>query len=200
MSEQLYTLESACTHEVTIKKSRFLAQAAPVSTLEAALDFVRETEHPDANHDCWAYRIGTEYRFNDDGEPSGSAGKPILAAIDGQDMEGVAVVVTRWFGGVKLGIGGLMRAYGGTAAECLRRAASVPIIPSTALVLECAYSHWPVIRPDLEAMQADIRHEAFGAHGVTVELSLPDEHVEGFEQLAANVTRGQGRVHEADQL
>src|SRR3546814_18000784 len=77
---------------------------------------------PDATHNCWAWRIGDDYRSNDDGEPAGTAGRPILAAIDGQGMDRVVVVVTRWFGGIKLGAGGLVRAYGGTAAECLRRA------------------------------------------------------------------------------
>ena len=77
---------------------------------------------PTATHNCWAYRIGSEYRFSDDGEPAGTAGRPILAAIDGQGCDQVVVVVTRWYGGIKLGAGGLVRAYGGCAAECLRAA------------------------------------------------------------------------------
>ncbi|MFC6616804.1 IMPACT family protein [Deinococcus radiophilus] len=79
-------------------------------------------KYPDATHHCWAYRIGELYRFNDDGEPGGTAGAPILRAIEGQGVQHVMVIVVRYYGGVKLGTGGLVRAYGGAAAECLRTA------------------------------------------------------------------------------
>src|SRR5690242_3615728 len=114
MTDPLATLAAPCSHAVEIKKSRFLAQAAPASSAEAAMAFVDSLRDNGGGHHCWAYRIGQAYRFNDDGEPSSSAGKPILAAIDGQGFDRVVVVVTRWFGGVKLGVGGLIRAYGGT--------------------------------------------------------------------------------------
>jgi hypothetical protein len=89
----------------------------------------------DATHNCWAWRIGGDYRSSDDGEPAGTAGRPILAAIDGQGFDRVMVVVTRWFGGIKLGAGGLVRAYGGAAAECLRTAPRVPLVGMRTLVL-----------------------------------------------------------------
>ena len=82
--------------------------------------FFAANSDPEATHNCWAYKIGQEYRFNDDGEPGGTAGRPILQAIEGQGMDRVAVLVVRWFGGVKLGAGGLVRAYGGCAANCGR--------------------------------------------------------------------------------
>ena len=113
-----HTLAGPCQHLEEIKKSRFLAQAAPVDTPEQALAFVRQVGDPAATHNCWAYRIGQDYRFNDDGEPGGTAGRPILQAIEGQGIDRAVVVVTRWYGGIKLGAGGLVRAYGGTAAEC----------------------------------------------------------------------------------
>src|SRR3546814_1073968 len=94
------------------------------------MDFVAEHAVAGANHNCWACRIGQTYRFSDDGEPGGTAGKPILQAIDGHDLDGIAVVVTRWFGGILLGSGGLVRAYGGTAALCLQGAAKVRIVPA----------------------------------------------------------------------
>ncbi|HET6587372.1 MAG TPA: YigZ family protein, partial [Oleiagrimonas sp.] len=181
-------------HQVDIRKSRFLAQAAPVASADEALDFVRKVGDPGANHDCWAYRIGQDYRFNDDGEPSGSAGKPILAAIDGQNLDGVVAVVTRWFGGIKLGVGGLIRAYGGTAAECLRQGQRIPVIPTTQLTLACGYADLPLIKSRMEPMQAAIHHEDFGAHGVTVQLALPDEHVDALSRLVADVTHGQGKL------
>lgn len=198
MSEPLHTLTGHCTHEVEIKKSRFLAQAAPVETPEAALAFLDTVRHADANHDCWAYRIGQAYRFNDDGEPSGSAGKPILAAIDGQHLDGVVAVVTRWFGGIKLGIGGLIRAYGGTAAECMRLADTVPIIAKTCLTLTCGYAEWPLIKARIQPMHAEVIDEHFGAQGVCINLSLPDEHVSALHQLVADATHGQGRATPLD--
>lgn len=194
MSDPSHTLASPCTHQVDIRKSRFLAWAAPVSGTNEALAFIEKVSVADANHNCWAWRIGQNYRFNDDGEPSGSAGKPILAAIDGQDLDGVVAVVTRWFGGIKLGVGGLIRAYGGTAAECMRLGERIAVIPTTDLMLTCGYADLPLIKARLQTMQADIRHEDFDAHGVRVLLSLPDEHVGTLQQLVADVTRGQGQL------
>lgn len=198
MPDTRYTLAGPCTHEVEIRKSRFLAHAAPVSTVEEALAFVREVGDASANHDCWAYRIGQSYRFNDDGEPSGSAGKPILAAIDGQELDGVVVVVTRWFGGIKLGVGGLIRAYRGTAAECMRRGERVPVIPTTRVVLECGYADLAPIKSHMESLQAESRHEEFGAHGVRMQLSVPDAHIDRLRRLVGDVTHGQGRLREED--
>lgn len=194
MPDTRYTLASPCTHEVEIRKSRFLAHAAPVSTVEEAMAFVREVGDASANHDCWAYRIGQLYRFNDDGEPSGSAGKPILAAIDGQDLDGVVAVVTRWFGGIKLGIGGLIRAYRGTAAECMRRGERVPVIPTTRLVLECGYPDLAPIKSHMETLRAEICHEDFGAHGVRMRLAVPDEHIDTLRRLVGDVTHGRGSL------
>lgn len=196
MSDFPYTLAAPCSHQVEIRKSRFLAQAAPVSGVEEALDFVRGVGVADANHNCWAWRIGQDYRFNDDGEPSGSAGKPILAAIDGQGLDGVVAVVTRWFGGIKLGVGGLVRAYGGTAAECMRRGERIAVIPTTRLTLDCGYADLPVLKSRLASMQVDVRDEDFGAHGVRLQLDVPDRHIDALAQLVADVTRGQGRLVE----
>ena len=124
----LDTLVVSASHTIEVKHSRFLAQAAPVVSAEAALAFVAAVSQADATHNCWAYRIGATYRSSDDGEPAGTAGRPILAAIDGQGMDQVVAVVTRWYGGIKLGAGGLVRAYGGAAAECLRRGERRPLL------------------------------------------------------------------------
>ena len=113
------TLPAPVSLAIEVKHSRFLARAAPADSTHAAQAFVGSVSDPDATHNCWAWRIGGDYRSSDDGEPAGTAGRPILAAIDGQGFDRVVVVVTRWFGGIKLGAGGLVRAYGGSAAECL---------------------------------------------------------------------------------
>src|SRR5690606_17901278 len=148
-----YTLTGTARHEELIKKSRFLALAAPVSSAQEAMAFFAEHQVPDATHNCWAYRIGQEYRFNDDGEPGGTAGRPILQAIEGQDCDRVAVLVIRWFGGIKLGSGGLVRAYGGVAAQCLRLADKQELIPMAALRCRCSFA-------DLALVQS--RFDSFG--------------------------------------
>src|SRR5690554_6025901 len=124
----LYTLKEDAVWEETVRKSRFLALANTVQSPEQALAFIEEHSVPDATHNCWAYQIGDEYRFSDDGEPGGTAGRPILQAIQGQQCDQVAVLVVRWFGGIKLGTGGLIRAYGGCAAQCLRLAVKLELV------------------------------------------------------------------------
>lgn len=192
MSETLSTLAQPCRHQEEIRKSRFLALAAPVTSTDQALAFVREAGDPTATHNCWAYRIGQDYRFNDDGEPGGTAGRPILQAVDGQQMDRVVVVVTRWFGGIKLGAGGLVRAYGGTAAECLRRAERVPIIPMATLALSCGFADLALLKARLHELDASIAGESFTARGADLQLTLPVTRVDEAVSRIADLTRGEG--------
>jgi uncharacterized YigZ family protein len=190
MSGVLFTLAQPCRHQEEIKKSRFLALAAPVTSPEQALAFVRDVSEPIATHNCWAYHIGQDYRFNDDGEPGGTAGRPILQAIEGQEMDRVAVVVTRWYGGIKLGAGGLVRAYGGTAAECLRRAERVPIVAMTRLDVHCDFAELALLKARLKELQAEIEQEVFGADGVDLRLRLPDSLVAEAQLRVSDISRG----------
>jgi putative IMPACT (imprinted ancient) family translation regulator len=134
------TLSGPQRHELIVQKSRFLALAAPIASAEAALAVLAECRQTPATHHCWAYRLGDQYRSSDDGEPGGTAGRPILAAIDGAGLDRVVVVVTRWYGGIKLGAGGLVRAYGGVTAECLRLAARMPIVECRRWVLRLGHA------------------------------------------------------------
>ncbi|GAA0888870.1 IMPACT family protein [Rhodanobacter soli] len=192
------TLAQPCRHQEEIKKSRFLAQAAPVESTEQALAFVRDVGDPTATHNCWAYRLGQDYRFNDDGEPGGTAGRPILQAIEGQQMDRIAVVVTRWFGGIKLGAGGLVRAYGGTAAECLRRAERVPIVAMARLGLRCDFAELALLKARLKDLQAEVEHEAFGADGVELQLRLPDSRVAEACLRISDISRGRSEARRLD--
>ncbi len=198
MSETLSTLAQPCRYQQEVKKSRFLAQAAPVESAEQALAFLREVGDPTATHNCWAYRIGQDYRFNDDGEPGGTAGRPILQAIEGQQMDRVAVVVTRWFGGIKLGAGGLVRAYGGTAAECLRRAERVPIVAMARLGLRCDFAALALLKARLRDLHAMIESEQFDADGATLRLQLPENGVDELTLLVRDLTRGRSEAHRID--
>lgn len=187
-----YQLSGFHQYEEDIKKSRFLALAGPVHTAADALAFVQQHSVPEATHNCWAYKIGDEYRFNDDGEPGGTAGRPMLQAIEGQDCDRVVVLVIRWYGGVKLGTGGLIRAYGGVAASCLRLADKSPIVPLQTIRCSCAYSDSDLVRSRFAQFSAHVIDEQFGATGVEWELALPLDQTLVFEQAFMDLTRGQG--------
>src|SRR5690625_1637 len=135
-----YVLVEENIFEEEIKKSRFIAIAQPVSSASAAMEFFKQRSIAEARHNCWAYKVGEEYRFSDDGEPAGTAGRPILQAIEGQSCDYVAVLVIRWFGGIKLGTGGLARAYAGVTAECLRTARKRKYVPTIVITAFCPYA------------------------------------------------------------
>ena len=198
MSDPLYTLTQSCQHAQEIKKSRFLAQAAPVNTADDALAFVRQVGDPAATHNCWAYRIGQDYRFNDDGEPGGTAGRPILQAIEGQMIDHAVVVVTRWYGGIKLGAGGLARAYGGTAAECLRLAPRSPIVAMAQLALHCEFGELALLKARLKDWLAQIESETFDATGVLLGISLPQSQVDEVQARIVDMSRGRIQPRRVD--
>ena len=191
------TLARPARFELEVKKSRFLVQAAPVDAPEGALDFLAAVEDPAATHNCWAYRIGQLYRFSDDAEPSGTAGRPILAAIDGQGLDQVVAVVTRWYGGIKLGAGGLMRAYGGSAAECLRRAERRELIDWVAAELRCDFAHSGTAYALLAQFEANKLAERFDAEGLLLSLRLPAQHLEALRVALRDATRGQATLTSA---
>lgn len=188
------TLAAPARLDIEVKKSRFLAQAAPIASAEDALAFLAHVSDPAATHNCWAYRIGQSYRFSDDGEPASTAGKPILAAIDGQGIDAVMVVVTRWFGGTKLGAGGLVRAYGGAAAECLRRAERRIVIPHVQARLSCAFEHAGNAHAALTAHGAEKIEEHYDADGIAFLLRLPEAQFDALAATLRDATRGQARL------
>jgi len=198
MSDMSYTLAKPCRHQEEIKKSRFLALAAPVASGEQALTFIREVSDPAATHNCWAYRIGQDYRFNDDGEPGGTAGRPILQAIEGQGLDQVVAVVTRWYGGIKLGAGGLVRAYGGTAAECLRQAERLPIVVMVRLSAHCEFGVLALLKARLKDWQAEVASETFVADGVELELRVPESRVSEAQKRIVDLSRGRSKAKRLD--
>lgn len=190
----LDTLGARATHAIEVKRSRFLANAAMVDSPEAALAFLDGVRDPTAGHHCWAYRIGKDHRASDDGEPGGSAGRPILAAIEGQRCDRVMVVVARWFGGTRLGVGGLVRAYGGVAAECLRTAQRVPIIPQAELHISCAFADSGEIHAAIAAFDADKLDETFTADGTRFRLRVAADGVDALKTRLRDATRDRVRI------
>lgn len=176
-----------------IKGSRFIATIAPVSTEEAAralLDEVRR-EWPEASHHCSAWRLARPSieRASDDGEPGGSAGRPILASIVGRDLVDVAVVVTRWFGGTKLGVGGLVRAYGGTAAEALDRCELVEWVERTIVEFEHSHAETGAVERALASLDTEELGVDWGA-AVRRQVHVPVTEVDALWMALADATNG----------
>ncbi len=185
----LDTLAAPATHALEIKHSRFVAYAAPIENEDGAMRVLRDVHVPDATHNCWAWRVGDQYRSSDDGEPAGTAGRPILAAIDGQGFDRIAVVVVRWYGGIKLGAGGLVRAYGGCAAECLRTAARQPLVDLARVVLRAPFDALGSVHAALPGAQAHKLSETFNADGVVLHIELPRDHVPDLKIRLRDATR-----------
>nr|WP_272211181.1 YigZ family protein [Marinicella sp. W31]MDC2877066.1 IMPACT family protein [Marinicella sp. W31] len=191
----MFKLTKPATSEREIKKSRFATIAAPVADEAAARAFVAENSFADASHNCWAWRLGADYRFSDDGEPGGTAGKPILQAIEGQEIDDVVVVVSRWFGGVKLGTGGLARAYGGSAAECLRQAEKQPVIATTLLSVSVLFTDLALVEARLETFDdIAVRARDFSQDGAVFQLDVPDSRLVGLAEYLRDLTSGRAGI------
>ena len=189
-----HTLAGEARSEIEVKRSRFVAHAEPVRNPAETLEFFERVADPQASHNCWAWKIGNQYRSNDDGEPGGSAGRPILAAIEGRDLDQVMVVVTRWFGGTKLGIGGLVRAYGGCAARCLAEAPLAPLHDQAWLQIEAGFEDVGAVHALLESFDADKHDERYTGDGVVWEVALRADRRQALARALADATRGAARV------
>ena len=189
-----YTLAIPTELTEEIKKSRFIVNAAPVTSADQAAQFIDTISDPNATHNCWAWKIGQQYRFNDDGEPTSTAGRPILSAIEGQDCDQVVVVVTRYFGGIKLGTGGLIRAYGGSASHCLQQATLIELIARITLQFHCYYNEWPIIENRLKELDAIIENQEFDAEGVKVSVAITKDNSVILQKNISDITRGRVNI------
>ncbi|WP_010487379.1 IMPACT family protein [Pseudomonas sp. S9] len=185
-----HTLASPCQFHEDIRNSRFITLAGHADSPAAAQAFIDQFSDSNATHNCWAWKVGQQYRFNDDGEPTGTAGRPILAAIEGQGFDQVVVLVIRWYGGIQLGTGGLSRAYGGGANKCLQAGERQQLVERIRCSCHCQFAELPRLKPRLAEFDTVIEHEAFTAQGVDLDLAINAEHFDGFAQFVADLTRG----------
>lgn len=192
-----HTLLAAVSFEESIQKSRFLARAWPISSTDDAQAHIAECAREVASHHCWAWRLEQSYRFHDADEPAGTAGRPILQAIDGQGFDRVVVVVSRWFGGIKLGAGGLVRAYGGCAAECLRRADRKPLIVHAELSVFVPFACDSALRQLLAGLSGALSGERYEAEGLHAQVRLPAAHRAEFELRLRDLSRGSARIDQS---
>jgi uncharacterized YigZ family protein len=190
--------------ELVIERSRFLATVAPAPTVEAAQEFVERVRerHAEATHNCWAYVVGPpgstgHVGMSDDGEPHGTAGRPMLTVLLHSGLGDVAAVVTRWYGGTKLGTGGLVRAYGGTLQEALASLPRGERVTWVPVRVRVDYASITVVQQLLathEAVVDDQRYEA----DVAYEARLPESRVAAFRAAVLEATSGRGEVTAPD--
>ncbi|USA53736.1 IMPACT family protein [Acinetobacter sp. C32I] len=184
-----FTLASSVTFEEDIKKSRFQAIAAVVENEQQVKDFLEQHKDLSTTHQCWAWKIGHQVRFNDDGEPSGTAGRPILATIEGNELTNVIVLVNRWYGGIKLGTGGLVRAYGGCAGQCLLLAEKIELIEKKDVQFTCLFNEWAIIQYELMQQQIEYQ-ESYTDIGVAIQARLQVHQIEPLRLKLQDVSRG----------
>ncbi|WP_151803102.1 IMPACT family protein [Acinetobacter guillouiae] len=189
----VYTLVSETIFEEDIKKSRFQAIAAPVENEQQVKMFLEKHLDLTTTHQCWAWKIGHNVRFNDDGEPSGTAGRPILATIEGNDLTNAIVLVNRWYGGIKLGTGGLVRAYGGCAGQCLLLAEKIELIEKKKIYFQCQFSEWSIFQYELNSQGIEYT-EQYTADGVEVEALLQIHQIDPLKLKIQDVTRGREQL------
>lgn len=187
-----FSLAAPVHHELTVKKSRFIACVEPVADRAQALARVAQLQaaHPDARHVCWALMAGGQSAAHDDGEPGGTAGRPMLEVLRHQDLEGVLATVVRHFGGIKLGAGGLLRAYTEAVAQALQGAEKIPLVKLTPLVCSVPYALEGLVRRELERAHTVLQGVAHDKL-VTLRFAMPEAQAPVFMQGLNDKCQGQ---------
>ena len=180
--------------ELVVRKSRFLAEATPVASAEAARDLWRERKriYAGCNHVVYAFICGPQggvMSCSDDGEPSGTSGRPVLEVLKGSGITNVLLTVTRWFGGIKLGTGGLVRAYTESAQMALADPPTAELVPLTRFTLALSYLHYENVRRRFPEFAAEITGEEFAA-AVTLSGVIPSANYAAFSDAVRDLTGG----------
>lgn len=200
---QYYTVKKAGEYEIVIEKSRFIAHIERATTEEEAQAFIQEIKkkHWNATHNCSAYLIGELNQIqkaNDDGEPSGTAGVPMLEVLKKRDLKDTVVVVTRYFGGIKLGAGGLIRAYGKAVSEGLNAIGIVERRLMRVIHTKIDYTWLGKIENELRAHPSFLLKEIHYMDLVEIETFVAEEMKESFFEWMTELTNGQAEIFEGD--
>ena len=195
---------AAGTGEIVEKKSRFIAHVQSVSSVEEAQDFIEgiRKKYWDARHNWYAFSVGVENpvtRFSDDGEPGGTAGKPILEVILGSEIRNIVIVVTRYFGGTLLGTGGLVRAYTDASREGIKNTTVVEKIPGIRVMISTDYTDLGKIRY-LLAQSQGMTEDSIYTDQVTIQAILPVEEKEAICRKLVEATSGRVGIIEAEDV
>jgi len=187
----MLTLKGPASYEETIKKSRFLSHAGRVTSQAESLDFYESVIDPQATHNCWAWRINFQVRSSDDGEPSGTAGRPMLNVIERRQLENVMVVVTRYYGGIKLGVGGLVRAYSGSTAKCLDRAGVIELFPMSEYTIKAGFEWASSVHGLLDQFAAKKLEESYDSDGLILKIRCRETDYDKLASGLRDTSRGQ---------
>lgn len=204
MLERYRTVREPGSKEIVIKKSRFIGHIIPAQTKSEAIAFIEQVkkEHWNAAHNCFAYMIGERdeiQKQSDDGEPSGTAGKPILEVIRSQGLKNVAIVVTRYFGGIMLGAGGLIRAYTDGAVAAIEAGGAITLVLHRQIYVEVDYTWLGKIENELRTRGVRTGQSSF-ADKVTL-LCLPeDQEADIFTAWMIDLTQGQSVITEGERI
>ena len=204
MLKKYYTVKGYCEHEIVIQKSRFIAYVNRAVTEDEAQQFIQEIKKKnwDATHNCSAYMIGENnhiQKANDDGEPSGTAGIPILEVIKKRNLKDTVVVVTRYFGGIKLGAGGLIRAYGRSTTEGINAASVVERRLVTVMHTKIDYTWLGKVENEMRSSHYLIKDIHY-LEDVEIETYVEEENVKAFSDWITEMTNGQAIIKEGKQL
>lgn len=197
MSTPYTVVAEAIIEELVVNKSRFICYLFPCNSTEAAKQYIKQVqlEHPQCSHHCYAFVTGRPeysqgYGFSDDGEPSGTAGRPMLSALQGSDVGEICAVVARYFGGTKLGTGGLQRAYGGSVRQALLSLPTKIKIPMVHKRLACQYTQVNDVLHALALQGGEVINQEY-TEGVLLTLALPEEALEQFSDQLQVLSSGQ---------
>lgn len=198
MAEKYKTIYKYGEDEIEISKSRFIGYAKPVETEEEALEFIEEInkKHYDATHNCYAYIIGQDsmiQRFNDDGEPSGTAGIPMLEVLKKEELVNVVTVATRYFGGVKLGAGGLIRAYTRTAKIGIEAGILIHMVLHKVIKIRLDYTLYGQVENYILGQNIHIKDSVFD-DAVNLEVYVKNDESDEFKNKITNLTSGTAHI------
>lgn len=188
-----FTVAKEYEHFEEVKKSKFYAYVCRMDDLELFKIKLAQikAKYPDAGHHCFAYKLGSEIRFSDDGEPGGTAGRPMFELIDKRNLDHILAINSRYFGGTKLGTGGLARAYSGSLAKAIDQAGIIEIKDRLKLRFEVPFSEMDGVHRLLDDW-AELKKENidYSANGLIIEVSLLANDLENLKTKLANLTRG----------
>lgn len=204
MSFEYYVIDHPAEVKVPVGLCRFFADVARVETEKGIKDFLEEMKkkYPDASHHCWAYRLGYDsqstFRYSDDGEPSQTAGAPILTAIDHLKLTNTMIIVTRYYGGVNQGVGGLIRAYHLAAASVLQQAGIKTVTILTGIRIPCRYDQIGLVTRELEAIHASITATEYQME-VMMQAKIRPVDLERFSARLFDLSSGTITVKKAEE-
>jgi len=195
MDERFPSIAARTTAQITRDGSRFIADLVPIDSEEAAIESVEVLRKKffDATHHCYAYRIGppkNNDRYSDDGEPSGSAGLKIYSALQSHRLSDVVCVVTRYFGGIKLGVGSLGRAYHDAAVECIHNASIITKAMMRTVIVRYLFSETNPVLNTVQSQHIRITEQQYHETGGEIHLLVPISGVDRFLQVINDATRG----------